>query len=480
VRQADSPPALGGPWWWLVAWAVLVAVALVLRPLLPVDETRYLSVAWEMWRRGDWLVPSLNGAPYSDKPPLLFWCILLGWRVFGVNEWWPRLLSPLYALASVLLLIRLSRHLSPGRSSRAEVALPFMSGALWVTYSTLVLFDTLLALCVLIALSGVVEALRGHQGQGWLMYGAGLGLGALAKGPVVLVHALPVALLAPWWEKGSRPAGWRAWYLGVIGALGVAAALGFGWALSAGSHAGRAYEAAILWKQTAGRMAKAFAHQRPWWWYLPLLPLVLFPWSLWPPLWKALAAMRSESADLALRFALACIIPAVFLLSLISGKQVHYLMPVIPPFAILAGSACARVEGEARRRQIVALSLVSPVLLISIHLAGMGLIRRSYDLRPSALILKHAEDAGDAIGYVGHYEGQFHFLGRLTRPIDELTPAALPGWITEHPNALVIRYQQSHATPAPAVFVQPYRDGTLSISQEVNASSSRRTMSVHP
>jgi 4-amino-4-deoxy-L-arabinose transferase-like glycosyltransferase len=241
VRQTDSRRTLGGPWWWLVAWAVLVAVALVVRPLLPVDETRYLSVAWEMWRRGDWLVPSLNGAPYSDKPPLLFWCILLGWRVFGVNEWWPRLLSPLYALVSVLLLLRLSRRLSPERFSRAELALPFMSGALWVTYSTLVLFDTLLAVCVLIALSGVVEALRGHPGQGWLTYGAGLGLGALAKGPVVLVHAFPVALLAPWWAKGSRPAGWRAWYLGVIGALAVAAALGFGWALSAGSHAGRAY-----------------------------------------------------------------------------------------------------------------------------------------------------------------------------------------------------------------------------------------------
>jgi hypothetical protein len=130
------------------------------------------------------------------------------------------------------------------------------------------------------------------------------------------------------------------------------------------------------------------------------------------------------------------------------------------------------------RRQIVALSLLS--LLIIMHLAGMGVIRRTYDLRPSALILKHAEDAGDAIGYVGRYEGQFHFLGRLTRPIDELTPAALPAWMAEHPNALVIRYQRSHATPAPAVFVQPYRDGMLSISQEVNASSSRRTMSVHP
>jgi 4-amino-4-deoxy-L-arabinose transferase-like glycosyltransferase len=72
-------------------WGVLVVVALTVRPLLPVDETRYLSVAWEMWLRHDWLVPHLNGSPYPDKPPLLFWGILLGWRVFGVNVWWPRL-----------------------------------------------------------------------------------------------------------------------------------------------------------------------------------------------------------------------------------------------------------------------------------------------------------------------------------------------------------------------------------------------------
>lgn len=79
---------------WLVAalgFALLTDLAHLLTwPLLPVDETRYLSVAWEMWLRHEWLVPHLNGALYTDKPPLLFWLVHLGWAVAGVNDVWPR------------------------------------------------------------------------------------------------------------------------------------------------------------------------------------------------------------------------------------------------------------------------------------------------------------------------------------------------------------------------------------------------------
>jgi 4-amino-4-deoxy-L-arabinose transferase-like glycosyltransferase len=53
----------------LVACSVgLFLVSLLTRSLIPVDETRYTSVAWEMWLRGDYLVPHLNGATYSHKP----------------------------------------------------------------------------------------------------------------------------------------------------------------------------------------------------------------------------------------------------------------------------------------------------------------------------------------------------------------------------------------------------------------------------
>src|SRR5262245_11500387 len=277
-----------------------------------------------MWRRGGWLVPHLNGAPYCDKPPALFWGILLGWRVFGVNGWWPRLLPPLLGLASALLLARLSARLGVGLEDRR--ALPFLSGLVWVTYSTLVAFDTLLTACVLVAVGGILEASRGRRLTGWLACGAGIGLGALSKGPVVLVHVLPVALLAPWWA-GSPPAGgWRGWYLGVLGALVMGGAVGLAWALPAAARGGAAYRSAILWEQTAGRIAGRItgrlAHPRPWWWYLSILPAVLYPWTLWPPLWRSLVRGR-RMLDLPARFAFAWVVPGLVTLSSFGGKQVH-------------------------------------------------------------------------------------------------------------------------------------------------------------
>ena len=72
----------------MLPWGLAVLVALNFRPPLPVDETRYLAVAWDMWREGHYLVPHLNGDPYSHKPPMLFWLMTAGWHLFGVNDWW--------------------------------------------------------------------------------------------------------------------------------------------------------------------------------------------------------------------------------------------------------------------------------------------------------------------------------------------------------------------------------------------------------
>ena len=83
-----------------VALLALYLAASLARPVLPVDETRYLAVAWEMWQRGDLLVPTLSGEPYSHKPPLLFWLVHAGWAAAGVSSWWPRTLVALFALGT--------------------------------------------------------------------------------------------------------------------------------------------------------------------------------------------------------------------------------------------------------------------------------------------------------------------------------------------------------------------------------------------
>jgi 4-amino-4-deoxy-L-arabinose transferase-like glycosyltransferase len=98
---------------WAGIWALVVVAALTLRPILPLDETRYFAVAWEMWRSGDLLVPELNGAFYSHKPPLLFWLINAGWSFFGPVEVWGRIVGPAFGLGAVFLTHQLARLLWP-------------------------------------------------------------------------------------------------------------------------------------------------------------------------------------------------------------------------------------------------------------------------------------------------------------------------------------------------------------------------------
>src|SRR2546430_12453990 len=73
---------------WAVAALVFIWIAATAwaRPLMLPDEGRYVGVAWEMVRSGDWLTPTLNGLPFFHKPPLFYWITAGSISVFGVNE----------------------------------------------------------------------------------------------------------------------------------------------------------------------------------------------------------------------------------------------------------------------------------------------------------------------------------------------------------------------------------------------------------
>ena len=94
-----------------------IATLILLRPLMPIDETRYLAVSWEMYQGGSTLVPHLNGALYAHKPPLLFWLIDLVWLIGGVSTFGARLVAPTFAVAAVMLTGQVARRLWPDQPS---------------------------------------------------------------------------------------------------------------------------------------------------------------------------------------------------------------------------------------------------------------------------------------------------------------------------------------------------------------------------
>jgi 4-amino-4-deoxy-L-arabinose transferase-like glycosyltransferase len=328
------------------AWVVLIALSFTLRPVLPIVETRYLGVAWEMHLSGDWLVPTLNGAPYSHKPPLLFWLINLGWKAFGVTEIWGRLVAPLFGLGSLALTAVLARQLCPqvtagrdGTATAATATIILFGAATWMYMASLVYFDLLVTFFAVLGALGLVRAARGQKVSGFALFGIGIGFGVLSKGPVILVHLLPLALFAPLWAgdpvwRGGASANWRHWYAGVLSGIALGAAIALAWAIPAAAAGGETFAKEIFWTQSAGRMVDSFAVRQPVWFYLQLLPVVLFPWVFWPPAWRALGALR-HGVEPAARFCLLWFVAGFVILSLISGKQQHYLLPLLPGLALL-------------------------------------------------------------------------------------------------------------------------------------------------
>jgi 4-amino-4-deoxy-L-arabinose transferase-like glycosyltransferase len=345
----------------VLIWAALVVVGLMSRPLLPVDETRYLSVAWEMWRSGDYLVPRLNGIEYHHKPPLLFWIMTLGWHVFGVSETWARLVAPLFALGSILLTSWLGRLLFPRSPSVAGLAPLLLAGAaFFALFASLTFFDMLVTFFTLLGLAGVWIAANGRTRGGWLLFAVALGLGVLSKGPVQLLNLAAVPLLAPLWVP-ERPASWRRWYGGLAFAIVLGAAIALAWALPAAIAGGSKFAYMLFVGQTTERVVEAMWHERPWWWYLPLSFALMFPWLWWFEFWRG-AMVRGIWREPGVRFCLVMIVPVFIAFSAISGKQPHYLLPMIPVVTLL-GARLIAAAAESERFVDGRLTRVLPVLL---------------------------------------------------------------------------------------------------------------------
>ena len=509
----------------ILLWLFLVILGLNGRSYLPIDETRYATVAWNMWLNGDYLVPYLNGVAYSHKPPLLFWLINLGWKIFGVNDWWPRLVPSLFALASVFVTRKIAGRLWPAQVSiKDNASLILIGSGLWVLYSTALMFDMMIAFFTTLGILGLLMALQDASKKGWLLFTLAIGGGLLAKGPTILLQVLPVALLAAWWNiNPSKKLNAKNWYLPLLCTVLGGAAIALVWAIPAGIHGGHDYQHAIFWGQTADRMIDSFAHKRPFWWYGSILPLLLFPWLLWGNFWRGLL-QKNQAAEMGIRFCIAWALPVFIVFSLMSGKQIHYILPIFPAFAlliaryshaetntnksllaivlaitmlgtvllafpiyqrghpnlaawlqqiplwlgggILASAALIcflpkkSTTNSISQLSVMTIALVTICMFVLLHTAG-----DAYDVRPISAQLKILELSNTPVAYVGKYPGIFNFVGRLKQSPDIINADAVPAWFAAHPNGRLIEYfkRSKPINQTQAEYVQAYKGVTIAI-----------------
>ncbi|HUW33746.1 MAG TPA: glycosyltransferase family 39 protein [Planctomycetota bacterium] len=352
--------------------SVLTVAAVAAAMLLPwlgsmtlfdVDEPRFAEAARSMHETGDLLIPYFNGEVRYDKPPLIYWVMLAGYRIFGVNEWGARIGSAIAAIGSCLMIFAIARAMF-GRRAGMVSAIMAATTLLIVIESRTATADSVLLFTILVMFYGFWRIHSGHRriGSYALMYG-GLAAGSLTKGPVslaiLIVTLLLYAMLRRDYSLGRRPAAaqWlsEVWlvarethiWLGLLFTVLVVLA----WFIPAlvatqGGFFTDGFVRHVVYR-SFGSEAMESHRGIPVVFYLVILPVAFFPWfAILPESCRRFWNDRTDPGRRA--FLLAWAIAPFLVFSFLTTKLFHYTMPAYPALAMICGWAASSAYDERR------------------------------------------------------------------------------------------------------------------------------------
>jgi 4-amino-4-deoxy-L-arabinose transferase-like glycosyltransferase len=316
-----------------------------------------------------------------------------------------------------------------------------LGSAVFVIYSSLILFDLLLTLFVLAFFLALLSFANGRGLRYAVLAGIFVGFGVLTKGPVMLIHIACPILLYPLWRNPFSSLAPRQFFSGMALMLLTAVVPVLAWLGPALYQTGSDFAYSLIWRQAAGRVSGDLesAHARPVYFYLLLAPIGLLPWVLSPYFWRSEALLRVRKGGDAdpqemriLRLLTIWCLAEFVVFSMISGKQPHYLMPLLPLVILIFGYFMAKVR----------LSLIKITAVVMLALFGVGEAIASmtvfprYDLAQLAAFV--AENPTADWAFSGKYHGELTFLARMEKPFAIISKSTSDEWLRTHPDGYVV------------------------------------------
>lgn len=402
----------------LIAAAVLLLWNLNYATVWNPDEGRYISASLEMiapldGSPPDWVVPHLNTIPRLNKPPLVYWSAAALFKVLGINVTAARLASALAAIAVSLLLFLLGQRMFNKQAgvlaavTWATCVLPFTMGRMLST-------DMQLAFSITLALTGlylalIVEAPRqirpASTSRLWFIVAAiGLGLALLSKGPVGV--ALPLLIAFTWMLSVAGRRTFRVpIVIGVLTSLTIAVLLALPWYVAI-NRVEPQFLMRFLWGENVGRLtgAKFYHNPKPFWFYIPVVMIAALPWTafLWPALRRLFDDFKARrtadaQASQARLFLWIWAVAVIGLFSLSSTKLITYILPALPPLALLI----AQTFFAPREDKAHALAMRRATTVTALSLLFLGIAISLLFLHPKLLadkIMARADTTPFALG----------------------------------------------------------------------------------
>lgn len=357
-----------GTWLYVLALAVLAFYDLGGRSIFHKDMPRFATIAREMIRSGDWLVPTQHGAVYANKPILYIWLVAFGSLVPGD----PTALTLRIPSALAFLGTGLATAMW-GRARSGSVAVGRLAGLLVVTTFSIhelgrVGRPDMLSTCFATITAALVDRslLGGGGRRPWVLIGLALGGGLLSKGPVVLLIPAALVLL----PRAGTTLRSRLQRTRIDAAFALALVVSAAWLVPAGLHGGMGYVKKLVFDQVADRVKGEANHAEALWYYLGAFP---FNWLPWSPAFAAAAVAsitkRGRAALGGIEHVWAALL-ALAVLSAVPTKEIRYAAILVPPLAVAAAQWAAWIAARARdddapspRRSHLSIGGVTAILL---------------------------------------------------------------------------------------------------------------------
>ncbi|HLY98555.1 MAG TPA: glycosyltransferase family 39 protein [Candidatus Angelobacter sp.] len=387
----------------LIACAFLFFFGLGAFGLVGADEPRYAQIAREMAVRHDWVVPTLNGAPWLEKPALLYWKIINSYAIFGFHDWAARIPAASHALVLVVAAFFFMRRFRPGTEMNA--ALITASCAAIIGFGRGASTDMLLSAPFCIAL---LAWWTWHETEKkvWLavFYGL-LAIGALAKGPVAPALAVLIVGAYAAVRRDAKIFLRTLWWPGFV----LFFAMVLPWFIAIQLRVPNFFRSFFIEHNLQRFGTNRYQHSQPVWYYLIVFVLSTLPWTIF-----VLSALVSTARDairkiknreettpseeaggnsLPFFFLLWTLIPVLFF-SVSRSKLPGYILPAIPAAALLTADWLHRAENALSRVRLVLHAVIGGALVAGALLAPWFLLK----VRPPSGVLIEIIIAAIVIG----------------------------------------------------------------------------------
>ncbi len=302
------------------------------------NHEAYVAVtARNMLKTGELVIPYLNGEPRLNKTPLCYWITTgIGKVAGGINDFNTRLPSALLAILSAAAIFYFVRE-------QLGFRIAALSAIIWSTTLCYVRYSHTgrpeMALCTFVAIAmlsfyaGIKTEIRKKQIWFMIVFWVSFALAMLAKGPAPLPLIAPALFLYFLVFKQWKLIPKLLPFAGVLIFLLIV----LPWPIAVLKHLPNAAE---VWnKEFIGRAEGEYASgNKPFYYYFEVMFVLMIPYCAFIPM--ALTApffkIWKEKRD-ALWYHWFWFLAGVLVMSVCGGKRQHYILPMMPAMAVMAG-----------------------------------------------------------------------------------------------------------------------------------------------